>query len=45
MENVKSSDLSFEAAVWKDISKPAKILISKMLDRDIEKRLTSEQVI
>lgn len=40
----KGEPLRFRSNLWKKVSSQAKTLISKMLNRDIDKRLTAAQV-
>lgn len=42
LESVRNSDLRFAEAVWDDISDQAKDLVSKLLDRNTEARITAQ---
>ena len=44
MLNVLNNDISFEGKKWKKVSKDAKDLISKMMKRDINERLSATDV-
>lgn len=44
-EAIKHVQLDFQAEKWKSVSGPAKDLLSRMLSRDVEKRLSPEEVL
>jgi len=43
IDNVLKGSYNFNSAVWSGISKEAKDLISKLLDRQADMRLTAEE--
>jgi serine/threonine protein kinase len=46
MENIaKGGPVKFRSNLWKKISQPAKNLVIKLLNRDIEKRPSAAEVI
>ncbi|RZC64346.1 hypothetical protein C5167_008037 [Papaver somniferum] len=44
-EAIKKVELDFETGVWESISRPARDLIGRMLTRDVDARLTADQVL
>lgn len=42
LESVRSGQLTFDGEEWSQISYEAKLLITKMLERDPKKRLSAE---
>ncbi|XP_057856249.1 serine/threonine-protein kinase PEPKR2 [Cryptomeria japonica] len=44
-EAVKNVQLDFQTEKWKSVSEPAKDLLSRMLSRDVEKRVSPDEVL
>ncbi|KAI3867645.1 hypothetical protein MKW98_006022 [Papaver atlanticum] len=44
-EAIKKVELDFDSGVWESISRPARDLIGRMLTRDVDSRLTADQVL
>jgi hypothetical protein len=38
LKNIKNGNFTFKKPIWDEVSAEAKLLITEMLDRDIDKR-------